>query len=107
LRNPSGPAGAEWIVSADADAALIQHNPPRKKYKGLEDYPALIPDLKDEVALIKIYGAPTIAITINTHKMTEQEARDYAAAKEKNWACRSYFRWKMCGPTDPHFQRHD
>ena len=67
----------------DADAAIIQHNPPRKKYKGLEDYPALIPDLKDEVALIKIYGAPTVAITINTHKMTDKEARDYAAAKEK------------------------
>ena len=83
LRNPSGPAGAEWIVSADADAAIIQHNPPRKKYKGLEDYPALIPDLKDEVALIKIYGAPTVAIAINTHKMTEKEARDFAAAKEK------------------------
>ena len=83
LRNPSGPAGAEWIVSAAADAAIIQHNPPRKKYKGLEDYPAFIPDLKDEVALIKIYGAPTVAITVNTHKMTEKEARDYATAKEK------------------------
>lgn len=83
LRNPSGPAGAEWIVSADADAAVLQHNPPRIKYKGLEDYPALIPDVKDEIALIKIYGAPTVALTVNTHKMTEKEARDYAAAKEK------------------------
>jgi uncharacterized NAD-dependent epimerase/dehydratase family protein len=83
LRNPSGPAGAEWIVSADADAAVLQHNPPRIKYKGLEDYPALIPDVKDEIALIKIYGAPTVALTVNTHKMTEKEARDYAAGKEK------------------------
>lgn len=83
LRNPSGPAGAEWIVSADADAAVLQHNPPRIKYKGLEDYPALIPDVKDEIALIKIYGAPTVALTINTHKMTEKEAREYAEKKEK------------------------
>lgn len=83
LRNPSGPAGAEWIVSADADAAVLQHNPPRVKYKGLEDYPALIPDVKDEIALIKIYGAPTVALTVNTHNMSEKEARDYAAAKEK------------------------
>ncbi|MEI9918696.1 MAG: DUF1611 domain-containing protein [Bacteroidota bacterium] len=29
LRNPSGPAGAEWLVSANADAAVLQHNPPR------------------------------------------------------------------------------
>jgi uncharacterized NAD-dependent epimerase/dehydratase family protein len=83
LRNPSGPAGAEWIVSADANAVVLQHNPARKKYKGLEDYPANIADLQDEIALIKIYGAPTVAITINTHKMSESDARTFAAAKEK------------------------
>lgn len=83
LRNPSGPAGAEWIVSADATAVVLQHNPPRKQYKDMEYYPAYIPEIKDEIALIKIYGAPTVALTVNTAKMTEQEARDYAAAKEK------------------------
>ncbi len=83
LRNPSGPAGAEWIVSADANAAVIQHNPARKQYKDMEYYPAYIPEIQDEIALIKIYGAPTVAITVNTAKMTEQEAREYAAQKEK------------------------
>lgn len=83
LRNPSGPAGAEWIVSADANAVVLQHNPARKKYKGLEDYPANIADVQDEIALIKIYGAPTVAVTINTHKMTDGDARAYAAAEEK------------------------
>jgi len=78
LRNPSGPAGAEWIVSADADAAVLQHNPSRKQYKDMEYYPAYLPELKDEVALIKIYGAPTVAIAINSSKMTEQEARNSA-----------------------------
>jgi len=83
LRNPSGPAGAEWIVSADATAVVLQHNPPRKQYTDMEFYPAYIPDPKDEIALIKIYGAPTVALTVNTAKMTEKEAREYAAAKEK------------------------
>ncbi|MEQ1584544.1 MAG: DUF1611 domain-containing protein [Cyclobacteriaceae bacterium] len=83
LRNPSGPAGAEWIVSGDANAVVLQHNPPRKQYKDMEYYPAYIPEIKDEIALIKIYGAPTMAITVNTYKMTEKEARDYAAQKEK------------------------
>ena len=78
LRNPSGPAGAEWIVSADADAVILQHNPARKQYKDMEYYPAYIASPKDEVALIKIYGAPTIALTINTAKMTTDEARQYA-----------------------------
>lgn len=80
LRNPSGPAGSEWIVSAAAEAAVLQHNPARKQFKDLEFYPAYLPSVKDEIDLIKIYGAPTVALTINTMKMTEAEARD--AAKE-------------------------
>ncbi len=71
LRNPSGPAGAEWIVSAAANAVVLQHNPARKQYKDMEYYPAYIAQPKDEIALLKIYGAPTVAITVNTAKMTE------------------------------------
>lgn len=83
LRNPSGPAGAEWIVSADANAVVLQHDPSRKQYKDMEYYPAYIPELKDEIELIRIYGAPTVAITVNTAKLTEQQARAYASEKEK------------------------
>lgn len=83
LRNPSGPAGSEWIVSAAADAAILQHNPARKQFKDLEFYPAYLPSLKDEIDLIKIYGAPTVAITINTMKMTEAEGREAAKEYEK------------------------
>jgi uncharacterized NAD-dependent epimerase/dehydratase family protein len=83
LRNPSGPAGSEWIISAAADAAVLQHNPARKQYKDMEYYPAFLPDPKDEIELIKIYGAPTVALLINTAKMSEKEARDYAATYQK------------------------
>jgi uncharacterized NAD-dependent epimerase/dehydratase family protein len=84
LRNPSGPAGSEWIISAAADAAILQHNPARKQYKDMEHYKnSNIPDPKDEIALIKIYGAPTVALTINTAKMTQDAARDYAAKYQK------------------------
>lgn len=84
LRNPSGPAGAEWIVSADATAVVLQHNPARKQYKDMEFYPAYIADPKDEIALIKMYGAETVALTINTAKMDQKDARDYAAQYEKS-----------------------
>ena len=83
LRNPSGPAGAEWIVSAAADAAVIQHHPVRKQYKDMEYYPAYIPSLKDEINLISIYGAPTVGITINTAKMTAEDARSFAKEQEQ------------------------
>jgi uncharacterized NAD-dependent epimerase/dehydratase family protein len=83
LRNPSGPAGSEWIISAAADTAVLQHNPARKQYKGLESYPAYIPEIKDEINLIKIFGARTVALTVNTMKMKEADAREYAAKQEK------------------------
>jgi uncharacterized NAD-dependent epimerase/dehydratase family protein len=82
LRNPSGPAGAEWIVSADADAVILQHNPARKQYKDMEYYPAYIPAIKDEIDLIRIYGAPTVGITVNTSKMTTEAARTWANETE-------------------------
>lgn len=82
LRNPSGPAGSEWIVSAAAEAAVLQHNPARKQFKDLEFYPAYLPSVKDEIDLIKIYGAPTVAVTINSMKMTEAEAREAAKKYE-------------------------
>jgi uncharacterized NAD-dependent epimerase/dehydratase family protein len=46
----------------------------------MEFYPAYLPEVKDEIALIKIYGAPTVAVTINTAKMSEADAR--AAAQQ-------------------------
>ncbi|HYG20425.1 MAG TPA: DUF1611 domain-containing protein [Ohtaekwangia sp.] len=78
LRNPSGPAGAEWIVSADADAVVLQHNPARKQYKDMEYYPAYLPDPKEEIALISMYGGDTVALTLHTGKMDEATARGYA-----------------------------
>lgn len=83
LRNPSGPAGAEWIVSAEATSVVLQHNPARKQYKDMEFYPAYIADPKDEIALLKMYGADTVALTINTAKMNQHDAREYAALYEK------------------------
>jgi uncharacterized NAD-dependent epimerase/dehydratase family protein len=83
LRNPSGPAGAEWICSAAADGVVLQHDPVRKYYKDMDYYPALVAQPEEEIALIKIYGATTLAVTINTAKMNEAEARDYARKAEE------------------------
>jgi len=82
LRNPSGPAGAEWIVSAEADGVVLQHDPARKQYKDMEFYPAYIADPAAEIALIKIYGAPTLALTLNTGKMKAEDARSIARKYE-------------------------
>lgn len=82
LRNPSGPAGAEWICSADANAVVLQHDPSRKHYKDMDYYPALVADPAAEIKLIGMYGAPTVAVTVNTAKMPQADARVYARAAE-------------------------
>jgi uncharacterized NAD-dependent epimerase/dehydratase family protein len=83
LRNPSGPAGAEWIVSADADGVVLQHNPARKQYKDMEYYPAYLATPKEEIDLIKMYGGNTVALTVNTAKMSLSDARQQASQYEK------------------------
>lgn len=83
LRNPSGPCGAEFILSAAADAVILQIVPTRQKFKGLEHYPAMIPSVADELKLLSFYGAPVMAITVNTEDMTSEEAFSFAEALEK------------------------
>ena len=83
LRNPSGPAGAEWICSAAADGVVLQHNPSRKHYKDMDHYPAFVADPAEEIQMIKMYGAPTVALTVNTAKMQEADARQYAREAEE------------------------
>jgi uncharacterized NAD-dependent epimerase/dehydratase family protein len=84
LRNPSGPAGAEWIVSANADAVVLQHDPGRVRYKDMEFYPALVATPEEEIALIKMYGAPTVALTINSGKIGSGKAREVALKYESS-----------------------
>lgn len=77
LRNPSGPCGSEFIVSGAAEGVILQHSPVRKKFKGIEDYPADIPDIMDEIKLIETFGAPVIGICINTMGMTKEDIEPY------------------------------
>lgn len=73
LRNPTGPGGAEFLVSGGADGVVLQHAPGRK-YFGDEEKLGLIPPLATEIELIRMYGVETLAITLNTMGLTETEA---------------------------------
>jgi uncharacterized NAD-dependent epimerase/dehydratase family protein len=63
LRNPSGPCGAELLVSAGARAAILQHAPARKFFKGHPGWE--IPPLDEELELVRLYGARVLAIALN------------------------------------------
>jgi uncharacterized NAD-dependent epimerase/dehydratase family protein len=49
----------------------------------MDYYPALVADPESEIELIRIYGAPTVALTVNTARMQENEAREYARKMEE------------------------
>lgn len=83
LRNPSGPCGAELLVSAAAQGVILQHAPGRQFFEGYESLGFRIPPLEEEIALIHLYGTRTLAITLhhqgfdpawlNTHRQTLQD----------------------------------
>lgn len=78
LRNPSGPCGAELIVSAQARGVILQHAPGRRDFDGHDGWP--IPPLEDEVRLIGMYGARVLAITLNGEGLPPEGLRAARAA---------------------------
>jgi uncharacterized NAD-dependent epimerase/dehydratase family protein len=77
LRNPSGPCGSEIIVSANVKGVILQHAPFRVLYEDLEHLGCLLPDVKDEIELIRMYGAQTLAVTLNGEGGTREELTEY------------------------------
>ena len=73
LRNPSGPCGSEFLISANVDGVILQHSPKRKYFDGWEHVNAVMPSLDSEIKLINSYGKDVLAITLNTNGMTDQE----------------------------------
>jgi uncharacterized NAD-dependent epimerase/dehydratase family protein len=78
LRNPSGPCGAELLLSAGARWVVLQHAPARRFYDGTEELGCEIPPLADEIALLRHYRAEVLGVTLNT----EGEAAGVARALE-------------------------
>lgn len=73
LRNPSGPCGAEFLLSAGANTVVLQHAPGRKYFEGFEDQGLAIADVADEIDLIRRYGAETLAVTLNAEGLDAQQ----------------------------------
>jgi uncharacterized NAD-dependent epimerase/dehydratase family protein len=67
LRNPSGPCGAELLVSGQARAVILQHAPGRPSFKGHPRW--TIPPLDEEVELVRLYGAEVLAVALNGDKL--------------------------------------
>ena len=84
LCNPSGPCGSELLLSAQSKGVILQHAPSRVFYKGQEKTGTRI-SLARELELIRLYGSQVLAITLNTDKLTLEEAQAYKAQYEKEY----------------------
>jgi uncharacterized NAD-dependent epimerase/dehydratase family protein len=65
LRNPSGPCGAELLLSGGAHGVFLQHAPERRYFDGAEEFGYAIPSVASEMELIRFYDARVLAVTLN------------------------------------------
>lgn len=79
LRNPSGPCGAELILSGRACAVMLQHAPARRFFDDLENLGLEIPPLSGEIELVRLYGSRVIAIALNHAGLSETALADARA----------------------------
>jgi uncharacterized NAD-dependent epimerase/dehydratase family protein len=77
LRNPSGPCGSEIILSGNSRRIVLQHAPGRKHFVDQEDLGTLVPGVRDEIDLIRIYGAEVIGVCLNGEGMSQRELDAY------------------------------
>ena len=84
LRNPSGPCGAEMLLSAAARGVVLHHAPGREFLEGYEAMGLRVPSLESEIELIRYYDSETVAVTLNSKGcMPEQLDRFRAEYREK------------------------
>ncbi len=79
LLNPSGPCGAELLLSAEARGVVLQHAPGRRFHEDQEHLGNEIAPLAQQIALIAMYGARVLAISLNDEGV-EPAARDSVRA---------------------------
>jgi uncharacterized NAD-dependent epimerase/dehydratase family protein len=82
LRNPTGPCGAEFLMSGNIKEVILQHAP-KRVYYGENPGWGRIPSVQSEIALIAMYGASVLAITLNTEGCTPGEAQEIASSMER------------------------
>lgn len=84
LRNPSGPCGAEFLLSGNAKQVILVHSPKREFYDK-EPHFGKIPSLETEMELIRLYGSKVIALALNTEYCTEADIQHYRTSYEANF----------------------
>lgn len=65
LRNPSGPCGAELLLSAEARGVILLHAPGRHCFDDQEHLGNVIPPVTEELELLRYYKAAALGLCLN------------------------------------------
>ena len=82
LRNPSGPCGAEMLISGNASGVILVHPEGRTYYKGWDFTGKKIHSIESEIELIRMYGVETLGVALNTKLVNLEEAKAAKARYE-------------------------
>lgn len=79
LRNPCGPCGAEFLLSAQAKGVILHHAPGRPFVRGYEQQMLRIPSVESEIDLVAAYGSKVIGISLSEENIAPEALRDEQA----------------------------
>jgi len=84
LRNPAGPCGSEFLISGNAKKVVLVLNP---KQEFFDDDPAWgrLPSVESEIGLAEAYGSSVVALSLNTHTCTLEEAKKFQKQYESEF----------------------
>lgn len=82
LRNPSGPCGAELLLSGNAKYVILVHEIGRKHYDENPEW-GLIPTVESEIKLIEAYHSKVIALVLNTRESSKEEVESVRIKYER------------------------
>lgn len=82
LRNPSGPCGAEYLVSGNAKKIILVHQPGRQYFDNEKKWGKL-PTIESEIQLISLYGAQVVTLLLNCKGLTAEDSLRYRESYTK------------------------
>jgi uncharacterized NAD-dependent epimerase/dehydratase family protein len=91
LRNPSGPCGAELLLSGGARAVVLQHAPGREFFDDQEHLENRIPSIASEIELLALYGARVLELTLNHEHLEPRERDSIRAQVERESGVRAFY----------------
>jgi len=76
LRNPTGPCGAELLISGAAQGVVLQHAPGRRWFIDAAGLKRPIPPVEEEIELIRLLGSRVWAVTLHEEGLPGERARE-------------------------------